>query len=83
MFTMATKTLTITESAYNLLTGQKLAQESFSEEITRIFSTRKPRKLADYFGLLSEKEGDDILKALEHKRTVNRELLKKRIKEWS
>ena len=80
---MVTKTLTITETAYNLLTGCKLTQESFSEEIVRILSTRKPKKLADYFGILSEKEGNDILKALEHKRAINRKLLAKRVEEWS
>ena len=80
---MATKTITITEDAYSLLAHRKLQEESFSEEITRILTTRKPKKLADYFGILSEKEGDDILKALEHKRAVNRDLLKKRVKEWS
>lgn len=39
---MVTKTLTITEHAYNLLARNKRHEESFSEEITRVFGKRKP-----------------------------------------
>lgn len=78
---MVTKTLTITEDAYTMLADNKLEEESFSEEITRILSKRRAKSLKDYFGILSEKEGEEMITALERKRAENRRLMKKRIKE--
>ncbi len=75
---MATKTLTITEDAYDLLTGSKLESESFSEEIIRVMGARKSRKLIDFFGVLSENEGEEILKIIEKKRRENRKIIGKR-----
>lgn len=37
---MATKTLTVTEDAYELLKKNKLDSESFSDEIERLFGRR-------------------------------------------
>ena len=78
---MGTKTISIMDDVYELLITNKVGNESFSEEIRRVFSKRKSKKLIDYFGILSEKEGDDMLKALEKRRAVNRELKKKRFEE--
>ena len=78
---MVTKTLTITEDAYNLLTDNKMEEESFSEEIRRILSRRGAKSLKDYFGILSEKEGEEMITALEQKRTENRRLMKRRMRE--
>ena len=78
---MATKTLTIMEDAYNLLAENKMENESFSDEIRRILSVKKKRPLSDFFGILSEEEGEDILKALEWKRKENRKLIRARLKE--
>lgn len=68
---MVTKTLTITEDAYGLLAESKLESESFSEEIRRIMGEKKPRKLSDFFGILSDEDGEEILSLLERKRTIN------------
>ncbi|MBI3031911.1 antitoxin VapB family protein [Candidatus Woesearchaeota archaeon] len=58
---MATKTLTITEDAYNLLKTQKLADESFSEEISRLLSEKKKGSIWNYYGILSEEDGQAIM----------------------
>lgn len=79
---MTTKTLTITEGAYTLLVENKLEQESFSKEITRMLSVKKKKNLLDFFGILSEKEGEGIRKALEMKKVMNIKLLKQRIAEF-
>jgi predicted CopG family antitoxin len=67
---MATKTLTITEDAYNLLKSDKLESESFSQLVTRHFGKKK-FNLMDYFGILSIQERDNIKKFLEDKRKIN------------
>ena len=77
---MTTKTLTIMEDAYTLLLDNKLENESFSEEVRRILSKKKLRKLSDFFGILSEKEGEEILIELEKSRKIDIKLEEERIK---
>jgi len=77
---MATKTLTIMEDSYSLLLNNKLEGESFSEEIRRVFSEKKKRSLKDFFGILSEEEGDAMMKGLELSREIDLKLEKKRLK---
>jgi len=77
---MTTKTLTIMKDAYDLLLDNKLKNESFSEEIRRIVSKKKSKKLIDYFGILTNEEGETMLKDLEKSRRIDIELEKKRIK---
>lgn len=79
---MSTKTLTIMEDAYKLLIDNKLEKESFSEEIRRIILKKNKKKLIDFFGILSEKEGEDILKSLKKSREINIKLAKERMK-WN
>ncbi len=76
---MATKTLTITEDAYGLLAASKMEDESFSEEIRRLFSEKKRKKLSDFFGILKDDEGE-MQKDLERIRKMNIDLLKERLK---
>ena len=73
---MVTKTLTIMKDAYALLVDNKLENESFSDEIRRLLSKRKRKKLSDFFGILSEEEGAEMLEVLEKKRAMNIELMK-------
>ena len=75
---MATKTLTITEDAYDMLVERKLDNESFSEEIKRICLKRGRKGLMDFFGILSKEEGDKIEKVLEKRRELNINLRKER-----
>ena len=78
---MATKTLTITEDAYTILKNKKMKDESFSEEITRLLSEKKKKSLRDFFGILSNEEGEGMLQALEEKRKINIQLMKERYKQ--
>jgi len=76
---MATKTLTITEDAYNMLASNKMKDESFSEVLKRILSKRKTKTINNFFGTISEKEGTDMLSDLEMIRRKNIEKLNERI----
>ena len=77
---MVTKTLTITENAYNLLSGAKLKDESFSEEIMRLFTQKRRRPLSDFFGIISEEEGQGMLDDLKRIKASNLKLLQERLK---
>lgn len=77
---MATKTLTITQEAYNILFENKLDNESFSDVIKRTFSKKRSKSLNDFFGLITEDEGDEILNNLEKIKNNEIKLLSKRIK---
>ena len=76
---MATKTLTITENAYHLLANRKLRDESFSEELVRILSKKKVKKIRDFFGILAEKEWEAMLHDIKMINSENVRLLKKRV----
>ena len=76
---MGTKTLTIMEDVYELLVKNKRDEESFSGELRRLFSERKKRDLRELFGIISENEGELILKDLEMIRERNTALLKEQI----
>lgn len=78
---MVTKTLTITEDAYNLLVQHKYQGESFSQELRRIFSKKKHKTLMDFFGILSDEEGQGILDALEQQKKTNIQFQKKRFQD--
>ena len=76
---MATKTISIMDDVYGMLVENKLDHESFSDELRRILSKKRKKKLSDFFGILSEEEGKDIINILEKKRKVNIELKRKRL----
>lgn len=76
---MTTKTLTIVENAYNLMLENKFENESFSEEIIRVFSKKSSRNLKSLFGILSCEEGENMLKDLEKTRKDNIAMIKKRL----
>ncbi len=65
------------DDAYGLLLSHKISNESFSDELRRVLTKRRARTLADYFGILTDEEGEKALKAIERRRELNRELLKK------
>jgi len=75
---MVTKTITVTEDAYNLLADNKLDNESFSGELKRILTTRRKKSLMDYFGILPESEGEAMLKDLNTFKRMNIQALKER-----
>ena len=74
---MATKTISITEDAYDRLAVLRAGNESFSEIISRI--TNKA-KLNDFFGILSKDEADKLGADIKQLRKVHRKSHAKRIK---
>lgn len=63
---MATKTITITEDAYNRLANLKKSNESFSDVIQKITAKHT---ILDLYGLLSESQADAIEKEIAAMRT--------------
>ena len=50
------------------------------KRVVKYSPQRKPNKLPKYFGILSEKEGDEMLQNLEEHRAAQIRLLRERIK---
>ncbi len=71
---MATKTLTITEDAYDLLAQNKLENESFSQEIRRVLAKRQKKSPFDFFGILTEQEGERVEQVINKRREFNRRM---------
>ena len=55
--TMAVKTITVTEEAYDALKRNKQEHESFSKTIIRMTGKRP---IMDFFGILSKEEGERL-----------------------
>lgn len=53
---MAHKTLTISEEAYEMLSGLKKEGESFTELIKRIAAPLRKKKLSEFAGLIDDEE---------------------------
>ena len=68
------------DDAYNLLANSKLEDESFSEEIRRVFSKKKTKKLSDFFGILSKETGKSMMKDYKRIRKEQMKLKKERQK---
>lgn len=74
---MTTKTITVTEDAYEKLKSRKLPTESFSEVITRITNNKA---LSDFFGILSKEDANLLEKGIKESRKTNRILSSERYK---
>ena len=71
---MATKTISITEEAYNRLLTKKYEKESFSEVINR---TTNKINLLDFAGILTNKESDNLIKNIRGERNLSSRRKKK------
>ncbi|MDP3699141.1 MAG: antitoxin VapB family protein [Nanoarchaeota archaeon] len=67
---MATKTLTITEDAYERLLKMKEKNESFSEVIVKHFPKRS---LSELIGILTHKEAEELRTNIMERRKASRE----------
>lgn len=66
---MATKTISITEEAYERLAAKKREKESFSDVINRM--TNKIH-LRDFFGILNKHDAERLEDAIREARTLSR-----------
>ena len=66
---MATKTISITEEAYERLKMKKETNESFTDVINRITNKGSIMELA---GILSEEEGNKLEKYIKERRSASR-----------
>ena len=71
---MATKTISITEEAYERLKMQKTSNESFTDVINKITGKRSLMELA---GILSNEEADKLEKGIKKRRLASRNRLNK------
>lgn len=78
---MATKTISITEDAYNRLANLKNANESFSLVINRITNKEGRKKLSEFAGILSEKSARELEKNIKRFRKRDQEMHNNKIKE--
>jgi len=67
---MATKTISITEEAYERLKAKKEKNESFTDVINRVTGRRSLLELA---GILNEEEGEKLEKHIKERRKAMRE----------
>lgn len=74
---MGTKTISIGEDAYNLLSSYKVGYESFTDVIKKIAGNRS---LLDLAGILTKNEAEDLRKHIKARRREFRERIEKTAK---
>lgn len=67
------------DDAYRLLAENKLSNESFSDTLRRVLSNKKSKTLKDFFGILSDEEGEDMLRDLNRIKKTEIALLKNKL----
>ena len=73
---MATKTISVTEEAYDILKAKKEDTESFSEVIVKLSGKKK---LSSFFGALSEESALSLENEIKEMRKVHRKTHLKRL----
>lgn len=77
---MATKTITIMEDAYRLMSGEKRPNESFSDLVRRKFTGKSLLEFAGALNNLSDEEVDSIKENIREVRRGMDEGFKRKIK---
>ena len=67
---MPTRTISITEEAYERLRTQKAPKESFTDVINRITGKRS---IMEFAGILGEEEGEKLERYIKERRKTSRE----------
>jgi predicted CopG family antitoxin len=67
------------DDAYDLLSKNKLDDESFSDEIRRVLTKKNTRPLSDFFGIISDEDGKAMLDDLKKIKSAELRNLKKRL----
>jgi predicted CopG family antitoxin len=75
---MATKTISLKESAYERLKALKEENESFSDVVERITSGTD---ISEFYGVLSEETAEELEENIKEKRERSRESREERIEE--
>ncbi|MBI2138822.1 hypothetical protein HYU13_04485 [Candidatus Woesearchaeota archaeon] len=75
---MGSKNITIMEDAYELFKLEKGPEESFSDVVRRVIVKKPKEGLRSLIGLISEKEGGDMLTGLKRIKEVNKRLSKEK-----
>ena len=70
---MGTKTISISEEAYEILKSWKGERDSFSSVILKL---SKKQNLLKYSGIISEKRGEELRSSIEYSRKKSRERYK-------
>ncbi len=66
---MATKTISITTDAYEILKSWKDKNDSFSDVILKV---GRKHRLTDFAGALSESEGKELIESIKRGRALSR-----------
>jgi len=77
---MSTKTISLSDSAYEKLKSLKGENESFSDFVNRIVSEAN---ISEYHGVLSDETADEIEEMIEEKRERNRRRHRDRVEDIS
>ena len=67
---MGTKTISLMDDAYDLLSRAKLPNESFSDTVRRITSPNE--SIMEFFGVWDKKFGEDVLNNIKDNRDANK-----------
>lgn len=81
-FEMATTTISLDRSAYDLLRSRKRPDESFSDEIHRLLGADSP-ELKEFLELLPPKDAADVADTIEAARAQDLELERRRTRRGS
>lgn len=73
---MATKTISLSEDAYERLKNMKRENESFSDVVRRLCT---PIKLRDFYGVLSPESAASLENTIEEARRTHREERERRM----
>lgn len=66
---MSTKTITLSQDAYDLLARRKVGKESFSDVVRKL---AKPKSLLEFAGILTDEDAKEINEAIAKGRNVPR-----------